>query len=106
MISDKQAVRPEGVKVLGLTTSRNPQGVEKNPRVVPEFPYLRLSRSGIDGDCHRGATREVKRHESKLLSGQQAYNERAVSVCIAQELLKVAREWGLTKDWIYIPGET
>lgn len=95
MISKKDAVRPSKVKVAGLLTFEHPKGLEKLPHAVAQYPHTAVPSSA---DYHNGPTRIVRPHESTLISGQEVWNERALSICLAQELIRIAEDCGLTSS--------
>lgn len=99
MISNKHAVRPQDARVLGVMEFVRPRGLQQHPMPVPRFPTMRINNAkAMHGDYHSGPTRTVRPHESSLLEGSEVWNERAVSICIAQELYRVVELCDMDKS--------
>lgn len=99
MISKKHSVRPQDARVLGVMEFVSPRGLQQHLIPTPHFPTIPINNvAAMHGDYHSGPTRTVRPHESELLEGTDVWNERAVSICIVQELYRVVELCGLDKS--------
>lgn len=77
----------------------SPRGLQQHLIPTPHFPTIPINNvAAMHGDYHSGPTRTVRPHESELLEGTDVWNERAVSICIVQELYRVVELCGLDKS--------
>ena len=87
IISKKGEGFVEGVHVLSLMSFVAPEeGAKRTGVLNMVHKAANVTLDGLTGDYHSGPTRFIRPYQSALLDGQEARNDRALYVCVAEEL--------------------